>query len=280
MNPSDSRNSASIEAAGSPERFGYSWERFAAPSPEQEEQFRRWTSLIPIGEWRDKRFLDAGCGAGRNSYWAMKYGAAGGLAIDLDDRSLAAARRNLSAYPSVEVRTCSIYELSERDAFDIAFSIGVIHHLAEPEAAVRKIIQSLKPGGKVLVWVYGRENNEWIVQFADPLRKLLFSRLPLSVVHMLSLLPTGLLWVLLRLNIVRIEYFRLIRHFPFSHLRHIVFDQMIPRIALYYRKDEAMALLRQASLTDIQIEWVNQMSWAVSGTKPLTQPECEPNHAQ
>jgi hypothetical protein len=45
---------------------------------------------------------------------------------------------------------------------------------------------------------------------------------------------------------------------------------MIPKIARYYRRDEAAALLGQAGLENIQVIWVNEMSWAVSGTKPLT----------
>ena len=118
---------------GSPERFGYSWGEFNELTSQQEEQFRRWTvHLRPESDWKGKLFLDAGCGAGRNSYWAMKYGAAGGTAIDFDNRSLAAARRNLAAFPQVEVRQQSLYDLTQEGVFDICFSIGVIHHLDDP----------------------------------------------------------------------------------------------------------------------------------------------------
>lgn len=268
MNNTADNSAGDIEKRGSPERFGFSWDKFSEMSPEQEEQFRRWTSLIPENEWEGKQFLDVGCGAGRNSFWAMKYRAAGGLAIDLDERSLKAAQNNLSSFPSVEVKRCSIYELNRKNTFDIAFSIGVIHHLAQPEEAVRKMAHAVKPGGKVLVWLYGYENNEWIVRFADPLRKIFFSKLPLSIVHLLSVFPSAILWLLVRLNVIQIEYFRMLRKFPFRHIRHIVFDQMIPRIALYYRRKEAIDLLKQAGLKNIQTEWVNEMSWTVLGTKP------------
>jgi len=91
------------------ERFGYSWHKFNELTKRQEEQFRRWTvDLRPERDWRGKFFLDAGCGAGRNSYWAMTYGAADGVAFDLDERSLAAARRNLAAIPQVQVRQQSL----------------------------------------------------------------------------------------------------------------------------------------------------------------------------
>ena len=78
---------------GSPERFGYEWNEYAEMRPEYEEQFRRWTVHLAPDDWRGKTFLDVGCGMGRNSYWPMRYGAAGGKAIDVDQRSLGSARR-------------------------------------------------------------------------------------------------------------------------------------------------------------------------------------------
>ena len=65
--------------------------RLARLRPEYEEQFRRWTAHLEPEDWCGLTFLDVGCGMGRNSYWPMSYGAAGELAIDVDDRSLAAA---------------------------------------------------------------------------------------------------------------------------------------------------------------------------------------------
>ena len=264
---------ASILAEGSPDRFGYSWERFSALTPDQEEQFRRWTiHLDPASDWRGKTFLDAGCGAGRNSFWAMTYGAAGGLAIDVDDRSVEAARRNLAPFPSVEVRYQSIYDLQETGEFDIVFSIGVIHHLTEPGFAIGRMVQAAKPRGHIVIWVYGRENMGMYVHVMTPLRRAFFSWMPVSLVRLLALVPAGILWLLLRLGVFRIEYFRLLRRFSFAHLHHIVFDQMLPHIARYWTREEARSLLEQAGLVDIELHWVNEMSWSVIGTKP------EPSH--
>ncbi len=41
--------------AGSPERFGYSWNIYGEILPEHEEQFRRWTAPITTGQWRGAR---------------------------------------------------------------------------------------------------------------------------------------------------------------------------------------------------------------------------------
>lgn len=254
---------------GSSERFGYAWDRYDEILPQHEEQFRRWTAPLAPADWAGKRFLDGGCGIGRNSYWPMLYGAAGGLAIDIDDRTLDRARANLAGFPRLEIRRESLYDLDEAGAFDIAFSIGVIHHLEFPQEAVARLARAVKPGGIVLVWLYGRENNGWIVRFADPLRKLLFSRLPLGLVHALSWPLAAALYVALRSSRGTIAYFKLLRGFSFDHLRAIVFDHMIPRIAHYYRRDEAIALLQARGLQDVEAVWVNEMSWAVRGTRPL-----------
>ena len=252
---------------GSPERFGYSWDQYADLLPDHEEQFLRWTTLDKTA-WRGLRFLDGGCGIGRNSYWPMTYGAQGGVSVDVDRRTLGRARRNLAPFPSVEVREQSIYEVEEADTFDIAFSIGVVHHLSDPDKAVASLTRAVKPGGQVLLWLYGRENNGWIVKFFNPLRHALFSRLPLKLVHVLSWPLTAILWLGLRLGVPSGPYYKLISGFSFEHLRAIVFDHMIPRIALYYTRAEAEALLARAGLTDIRAIWVNEMSWTVIGRKP------------
>jgi SAM-dependent methyltransferase len=123
---------------GSPDRFGYEWSHYAEILPEYEEQFRRWTVPLLPEDWRGKEFLDVGCGMGRNSYWPLEYGAAGGVAVDIDERSLTSARRNLKCFPQLRVMRASAYELPFEDRFDLVFSIGVVHHLEDPGRALQR----------------------------------------------------------------------------------------------------------------------------------------------
>jgi SAM-dependent methyltransferase len=115
-----------------------------------------------------RSFLDVGCGMGRNSYWPMTYGSGGGCAVDLDKRSLANARRNLGRFPAVDVVRSSAYDLPFADRLDIAFAIGVIHHLEHPWRALQRMARAVKPGGRLLIWVYGDEGNRWLVALLDP----------------------------------------------------------------------------------------------------------------
>jgi SAM-dependent methyltransferase len=254
-------------ASGSPERFGYEWGTYSEMRPEYEEQFLRWTVQIPREEWQGKTFLDVGCGMGRNSFWPMKYGAKHGVSIDVDKRSLDSARKTLAVWPNAVVLEMSGYAIDYVDEFDIVYSIGVVHHLEHPRLALEQMVKATRPGGKVLIWVYGYENNRWIVWLLTPLRKLLFSRLPIGIVHHLSLYPAALLWTALRAGMGRIEYLQLIRRLSFRHLRSIVFDQMLPKIAHYWRRDEVEELMTTAGLADIKLAWVNEMSWSAVGVK-------------
>ena len=254
---------------GSPDRFGYEWGAYAEILPEYEEQFRRWTVHLTPGDWRGKSFLDVGCGMGRNSYWPMTYGASGGCAVDLDERSLASARRNLARFPAAEVVRSSAYDLPFADCFDIVFAIGVIHHLEHPGRALQRMARAVKPGGRVLIWVYGQEGNRWLVALLDPLRRALFSRLPVDLVHHLSLYPAAMLWLALRIGLRPNDYFKFLARFGFPHLRSIAFDQMLPRVAHYWPRESVAELMSEAGLENVRIRAVNQMSWSAIGTRPL-----------
>lgn len=261
----------SATVTGSTSRFAYAWgKEYADFMPLYREQFLRWTPFFSPSDWKGKTFLDVGCGMGRNSYWPMTFGAAGGKSIDLDENTLTSARKTLEQFPSVEVTRQSAYDIAETNKFDIAFSIGVIHHLESPQKALKGMVQATKPGGQVLIWVYGYENVEWVVNYFNPFRQMLFSKLPIGLVHHLSLYPTAALWAALRLGLGKIEYYNLLRRYSFKHLRSTVFDQMLPSIANYWRKDEVQDLMQCSGLVDIKLEWVNQMSWAAIGTKPQT----------
>src|SRR3989339_2153126 len=168
------------------QRFGYEWDKYSWVAENYEGQFLNWTHPMTSEDWKEKKVLDAGCGMGRNSYWPMKWGAESVTAFDFDERSVARAKETLKDFSSVSVLYKSIYDIEWEDEFDIAFSVGVIHHLKDPQKALTNMVRALKPGGKLLVWVYGYEGNEWIVKYVDPVRIHITSKLPLGLVHVLS----------------------------------------------------------------------------------------------
>ena len=249
-------------------RFGYEWGKYYWLNPDYEIQFQKWLGLFGPEIFQNKKVLDAGCGMGRNSFWALKYGAKELTAFDFDRRTIQAAKKNLAAFPNARVEFGSIYDINWRDEFDIVFCIGVIHHLAQPPKAIEKLIDAAKPGGMVLIWVYGYEGNEWLIRFIGPLRKYFTSKLPPSLLHIFSYFFAAPLWLFVKLPGEKSPYLKQLSKFRFSHILSIVFDQLLPPIANYYKKDEARELLSSHSrLQNIGITSCNQNSWTVYGYK-------------
>ena len=82
----------------STERFGYEWNKYSHMDPIYESQFRNWIGKLTPNDFKDKNVLDAGCGMGRNSYWALKYGARYLTAFDADQRSVDATKNTLKDF--------------------------------------------------------------------------------------------------------------------------------------------------------------------------------------
>ncbi|MCL5070647.1 MAG: class I SAM-dependent methyltransferase [Actinobacteria bacterium] len=248
------------------ERFSYEWIKFHKIAPDYEMQFLKWIHILKPKDFKDKRVLDAGCGMGRNSYWPLLYGAKEVIAFDHDYNIVKVAKKNLSEFKNAKICYQSIYGIKYRDYFDIAFSIGVVHHLQYPQKAITNLINSVKKNGTILIWVYGKEGNKWLVGIINLLRHFT-SRLPLQVVDVLSYLVTSFLWIYLKIIKQAHPYFKQISKFDFWHLRSIVFDQLIPQIANYWSKDEVLAFFKDKRLKNIKIFRINDNSWTVAVQK-------------
>ncbi|TSC96018.1 MAG: putative methyl transferase [Parcubacteria group bacterium Athens1014_10] len=251
----------------SEKRFGYEWQKYHQMDSNYEIQFKKWISPFSQEVFKDKKVLDAGCGMGRNSYWLLKYGAKEVVGFDFDQRSIAAARKNLSSFSNVKIEFRSIYNLPLENEFDIAFCIGVIHHLENPQLAIKNLIKAVRPGGLILIWVYGHESNEGIVKWINPLRIHLTSKLPLPILHLLTYCFSLPFWIFLKLFPQKSPYLKQVSRFKFFHLHSIIFDQLLPKIANYYKKDEACHLLAEQGLKNVGIFHCNQNSWTVYGYK-------------
>lgn len=253
-------------APGSSDRFSREWTAYREILPEHEGQFLRWVHPLVPESFRGARVLDAGCGTGRNSFWPLRYGAASVDAFDVAPETAEVARRNLAGFPNASVRCLSLHEFADRDRYDIAFSIGVIHHLERPKEALRRLCDAVRPGGRLLIWVYGREGNEWMLWAVQWLRSVA-CRMPFGLVDSLA---RGLsLPVHLGSKAFgnRHPYFGALARFGLRHVHAIVVDQLIPRIAHYWTREEALALFEGLPLGDVQAHRVNRNSWTVTGVK-------------
>jgi len=116
-----------------------------------------------------KRALDFGCGTGSSTpFFFEQLGIEKLDGVDPSEDSLTVAREEFGKHA---VNFTTTENFSERGVFDLAFCNGVFHHIpiADREAAVKFVFESLRPGGLFAFW----ENNAW-----NPATRYVMSKVP------------------------------------------------------------------------------------------------------
>jgi tetratricopeptide (TPR) repeat protein/SAM-dependent methyltransferase len=112
--------------------------------------------------------LVAGCGTGQHAIeTAQRFADADVLAIDLSESSLAYARRKTGERGLMNLRYAAADILAFDGAgqtFDLIEASGVLHHLADPFAAWRRLIALLRPGGVMNVGLYSESGRADVVR--------------------------------------------------------------------------------------------------------------------
>lgn len=152
-----------LAGEGYVESFGRQWNRYDVARPEEDDRvFRVKTGLDPES-LRGKLVLDAGCGGGR---YARLLGEHGAKVVGVDlSAAVEKAAALCSPYPGVAILQADLLDLPLRDAaFDAAFSIGVMHHSPDPRGAFARVARTVKPGGRLAVWLYRKNTapQEWL----------------------------------------------------------------------------------------------------------------------
>lgn len=274
LTPEHAELDLSEESALTADRFGTEWKIFDHPADYFEQQFLDWVSPLQPRDFADKVVLEGGCGKGRHTELVARYGAKAIVAVDLGDAVDVAFRatRHLS---NVHVVQADITRPPVPQVFDLAFSVGVLHHLPVPEDGFRALYSRLVKGGRVSIWVYGYEHNEWIVRYVNPVRQRFTSRIPERTLYWMSLPPAVALSVLLRAYRSRTlarrlpygAYFNYISRFPLREVHHIMFDQLVTPVAYYLREDEVRRWFDTDDLSDVNLQWHNENSWRATATR-------------
>ena len=148
--------------------FGFQWLKHDKTqldnesSRKSEKDFILRTRFRPE-ELAGKLVLDVGCGMGRYAEVATKWGATV-VGVDLS-RAVEAARRNLADRDAVILQADAFRLPFAAESFDYIYSLGVLHHTPDCEAAVKALGKYLKPGGILAVWLYSGY-NKWY-RFSD-----------------------------------------------------------------------------------------------------------------
>jgi SAM-dependent methyltransferase len=168
--------------------FGYQWNRFRAvqldslSGTRESERTLHATTGWTEADYQGCLVLDAGVGAGR---FAEVAAAKGGEVFGIDiTEAVEAAYQNIGRRPGVHLAQADIFAMPFRDeTFDLAYSIGVLHHTPDPRLAFERVACKLKPGGGLAVYLYAGYGPGH--RSSDVIRRLT-TRLPLRVMFAAS----------------------------------------------------------------------------------------------
>ncbi len=258
--------------------FGKEWSTFTQhelAEQERAEVFAKYFSLI---DWNTKpsRALDMGCGSGR---WDVPVAPLVGelVAADASPEALAVARQNVKA-SNVSFVECTPETLPFPDAhFDLIFSLGVLHHLPDTQAAIQSLSSKLAAGGTLLIYLYYAFDNrpDWfrnIWRISDQFRRGI-SRLPFSLRYTLSQAIALLIyWPLARtakyLPVPDSWPLRFYADRSFYVMRTDALDRFGTRLEKRYTKEGIATMLEAAGLEDVQFS-NSDPYWVCKASKPL-----------
>jgi SAM-dependent methyltransferase len=227
--------------------------------------------LLSPDDFREQRVADLGSGTGRIVNMLLRAGARHVTAVE-PSAAVRALRANVSwAGDRVDVLEATGDRLPPQPALDYVVSFGVLHHVPDPAPVMRAAHDALRPGGRMLAWLYGYEGNELYLGLVRPLRAVT-TRMPDKM----------LLGLCRALNVPLEAYVAACRVLPLpmadymvNHMGKLspgvqlltIYDQLNPAYARYYKESEVRELFASAGFTDVKLHHRHAYSWTVVGTK-------------
>lgn len=137
--------------------FGLQWNRYEVAHDDEDRATFQAKTGVRLGELRGLRVLDAGCGGGR---YCKVVAEAGGLVTGADHSSAVEKASALCDRLDVRLVQADLKKLPfPEESFDLAFSIGVMHHDKDTRSVFDAVAKMVKPGGRLAVWLYRK--NTW-----------------------------------------------------------------------------------------------------------------------
>lgn len=226
--------------------------------------------LMKVDEIEGKKIAEIGSGTGRIVRMLYQACASEITAIEPSD-AINVLKENTKDLDKVRYIHASGTAIPKAN-FDMIFVIGVIHHIPQPDEVLRAAYKALRPGGKIIIWIYGKEGNELYLMFYHPL-KIITKRTPdwlLSFFCSIVVVPLSIYaWLCRFFNLPMRKYMRgHIAKLSWHVKKLTIFDQLNPTWAKYYNKEEAEALVKRAGFSNIQLHHRHGYSWTIVGERP------------
>ncbi len=266
--------------------FGEEWSTFRQDEDHLSAQQRReifddyfrifpWQMLPPGGG----AGADIGCGTGR---WSMLVAPRVGHLhlLDASSEALAVAQQNMQRASNVSFHAASVAAIPLPDAsLDFAYSLGVLHHVPDTQAAIDAIATKLKPGAPFLVYLYYALDNRpaWYRALwgLSNLGRLAISRWPHPLRFAVSQAIAALIyWPLARLSTLLSRRGRSPRGLPLAYyadksfyvMRTDAYDRFCTRLEKRFTRPQIEAMLTRAGFADIRFS-DHEPFWCAVGIK-------------
>jgi SAM-dependent methyltransferase len=255
--------------------FGYEWTHFNDWRPSGTTNFNDYFQGLDLSSLAGKRVLDAGCGMGRH---ARQIAPAAGLVIAADfSAAIDQAARNTGEFRNVTCIQADLLSLPlANEAFDFVYSLGVLHHLDETERALQALVSKLKPGGRLRIYLYWKRHGiAGALLSLVTLTRRVTTRLPFWLLKMCCWILSTALYALVVVPYKALSSAGVHRHeswplfvyskYPFRVLYNDQFDRFSAPIEKRYDREDVVALMRRAGLSDIEVRPC--FGWVADGMK-------------
>lgn len=228
--------------------------------------------LVQVDDFMGKCVLDLGSGTGRIVRWIMQLGASHAYAVEPAE-TIEILKKNTSEYSEkITYKNCVGSEINLTDECDLAISLGVVSYIPEPFSTFKSVYRALKPGGKFFVLVMAKEGNFFYCTFVVPFRRITTKLSDINLHRLcvfLAIIASTYGQLCKYLPILPMKnYFQLVfNKVAFQEKIMLIFDQLNPSYAHYFKENELKVLYENSGFKDIKLVHRHGYSWAIIGTK-------------